>query len=97
MKGVVLRGGADYQYANKELGRTELEAIYSIITKDNVYIHIRNTGLIYNQNEYGDNNSTVKPEVYFRAASRFESPIDSKYAGLNNAFFTCKPCSKKIL
>lgn len=42
MKGIVLKGGADYQYANKANTRTEIEAIYTIRTDDSVLIHIRN-------------------------------------------------------
>lgn len=33
LKGIVLNGGADYQFANKENTRTEIEAIYSIKPK----------------------------------------------------------------
>ena len=45
-KGTVLSGGADYQYANKENTRTEIEAIYELKTDDGVIIHIRNKGLV---------------------------------------------------
>lgn len=94
MKGIVLPGGADYQYANKDLGRTELEAIYTIKTDDDVLIHVRNMGIIYNPKE--DKKSAVanSSEFYFMAAPKFEAPIDSKYAWLNNAIFICKPEGK---
>ncbi|HPR31978.1 MAG TPA: DUF3237 domain-containing protein, partial [Prolixibacteraceae bacterium] len=84
MKGVVLRGGADYQYVNSELGRTELEAIYSIKTDDDVLIHVRNIGIIYNPKEDKISSDANSRASYFRAAPKFEAPVDSKYAWLNN-------------
>lgn len=95
MKGIVLRGGADYQYVNTEMGRTELEAIYTIKTDDSIYIHVRNIGLIYNPKEDKTNNSPEKTGFYFRAAPKFEAPTDSKYAWLNNAIYICKPVPQK--
>ena len=86
MKGIVLPGGADYQYSNKGKGRTEIEAIYNIKADDGVLIHIRNAGLIYSPPK--QNNESF--EVYFRAAPKFEAPSDSKYDWLNNAIFICK-------
>ncbi|UKM66548.1 DUF3237 family protein [Flavobacteriaceae bacterium GSB9] len=88
MKGVVLNGGADYQYRNQNLNRTELNAIYTIKTDDGVLIHIRNTGLIHEPSEESSK------AFYFRAAPKFEAPIDSKYAWLNNAIYVCKPEGK---
>ena len=81
MKGEVLSGGADYQYNDREHGRTEVEAIYSIKTDDGVYIHIRNCGLI----------TMGQGGFYFRTAPKFEAPRDSKYAWLNDAIFVCMP------
>lgn len=86
MKGTILDGGADYQYSNKELGRTRLEAIYTIKTDDGIFIHVRNVGLIC-MGEKKDGQQT--PSFYFRAAPTFEAPIDSKYNWLNNAIFIC--------
>ncbi len=86
VKGTIINGGADYQLANQEGNRTELEAIYSIKTDDGVYIHVRNRGIIYSgKDEYG------KPSFYFKAAPQFEAPNDSKYAWLNNAIYVCEP------
>jgi hypothetical protein len=86
IKGTIINGGADYQLANKSLGRTELEAIYSIKTDDGIYIHIRNRGIIASgQAEEG------RPSFYFRCAPQFEAPSDSKYAWLNNSLFLCAP------
>lgn len=90
LKGVVLSGGADYQYVNSALGRTELEAIYTIKTEDNVLIHVRNIGLLYIPENLSGKSSIDFSKVYFRAAPHFEAPIDSKYSWLNNAIFICK-------
>ena len=86
IKGTIINGGADYQLANKALGRTELEAIYSIKTDDGVYIHVRNRGIIWSGKDAQGN-----PSFYFKAAPQFEAPADSKYAWLNNALFVCAP------
>ena len=86
LKGTIINGGADYQLANAEGNRTELEAIYSIRTDDGVYIHVRNRGIIY-----GGTDPEGKPTFYFKAAPQFEAPTDSKYAWLNNALFICAP------
>ncbi|MDO3695564.1 DUF3237 domain-containing protein [Wenyingzhuangia sp. chi5] len=94
MKGVVLSGGADYQYFNKELGRTELEAIYTIKTEDDVLIHVRNIGVIYNPKQDQVSSDAGLGEFYFRAAPKFEAPVDSRYNWLNNAIFICKPVPK---
>lgn len=91
MKGTVLNGGADYQYANKALDRTDLEAIYTIKTDDDVLIHVRNIGLIC---KAYDKNGDKSSDVYCRTTPKFEAPIDSKYAWLNNAIFICKPVGK---
>jgi hypothetical protein len=94
LKGVVLSGGADYQYADREKGRTEIEAIYTIKTDDNVLIHIRNVGLSYIPEDLRD--LMIKGEnfdldkIYFRAAPKFEAPNDSKYDWMNNAIFVCR-------
>ena len=85
IKGTILNGGADYQFANAA-GRTEVEAIYSIRTDDGVNIHIRNRGIIANSRDAQGN-----PSFYFRCAPQFEAPSDSKYAWLNNSLFLCAP------
>jgi hypothetical protein len=86
LRGTILNGGADYQLANADGSRTELEAIYSIQTDDGVYIHVRNRGIIYSGK---DENGT--PSFYFKAAPQFEAPKNSRYAWLNNALFVCQP------
>ena len=91
LKGTVMSGGADYQLANKEGNRTELEAIYSIKTDDGVHIHVRNRGIIYQgPDAYG------QPTFYFKAAPQFEAPADSRYAWLNNSLYVCAPAPKSI-
>ncbi len=88
IKGTILDGGADWQLSQGS--RTELEAIYSIMTDDSVYIHIRNRGLIYNgTDEHGQSVS------YFKAAPQFEAPKDSRYAWLNHALFLCAPDARQ--
>jgi len=77
IKGEVLSGGADYQMQNMDKGRTDLEAIYCIRTDDGVSIHVRNNGIIAGN--------------YFYCSPKFEAPLDSKYAWLNNAIYVCKP------
>ena len=86
LKGSVLNGGADYQLVNSEGSRTEVEAIYSILTDDGTYIHVRNRGLICTgKDENG------KPTSYFKTAPQFEAPADSPYSWLNNAIYVCQP------
>jgi hypothetical protein len=85
LKGTIINGGADYQLANAQ-GRTELEAIYCIKTDDDVYIHVRNRGIIAS-----DKDADGRPTFYFRCAPQFEAPADSKYGWLNNSLFLCAP------
>jgi hypothetical protein len=85
IKGTIINGGADYQLANAQ-GRTELEAIYCIKTDDDIYIHVRNRGIIA-----GGQDADGKPTFYFKTAPQFEAPADSKYGWLNNALFVCAP------
>lgn len=75
IKGEVLAGGADYQLQGKN--RTDLEAIYCIRTEDGVSIHVRNNGLIKGN--------------YFYCSPKFEAPLDSKYAWINDGIYVCKP------
>ena len=98
LKGVVLNGGADYQYGDEEKGRTEIEAIYTIRTDDNVFIHIRNAGLSYIPEELQELMKKGErldfDKIYFRTAPKFEAPNNSKYDWMNNAIFVCKRSSK---
>ena len=80
IKGDVLPGGADYQLTDPKTGRTELEAIYNIRTDDGVTIHVRNRGIISQDNG----------KTYFFTSPQFEAPSDSKYAWLSNSIFVCR-------
>lgn len=97
MKGTVLNGGADYQFANKENTRTEIEAIYTVKTDDGVLIHIRNVGLSIKSPENIEKLAKGEPmdlsKNYFRAAPKFDAPNDSKYNWLNDAIFVCRGIS----
>lgn len=84
IKGTILSGGADYQLVDNAKGRNEIEAIYSIKTDDDVYIHVRNCGLIVT-----GKNADGSPNFYFRTSPKFEAPNDSKYDWLNNSVFIC--------
>lgn len=99
LKGTVLNGGADYQFVNEEDTRTEVEAIYSILTDDGVTIHIRNKGVLFMNPEVmaqlEKGISIDWNKVYFRAAPTFEAPIDSAYDWMNNAIFICKGVPSK--
>lgn len=81
INGTVISGGADYQLADEKHNRTELEAIYCVRTDDGVSIHVRNRGILT------DNNG----KFYFRCTPVFEAPYDSPYAWLNDAIFVCVP------
>jgi hypothetical protein len=99
LKGVVLNGGADYQFANKDNTRTEIEAIYTVKTEDNVLIHIRNVGLSIKTLENAEKLKKGEPmdvsKNYFRAAPKFDAPNDSKYDWMNNSIFICKGVPSK--
>lgn len=86
IKGTIINGGADYQLISSDGTRTTLEAIYSIMTDDGVYIHVRNQGIVYSGKDASGNDS-----FYFKAAPKFEAPQDSKYFWLNNAIYVCAP------
>ncbi|WP_339650361.1 DUF3237 domain-containing protein [uncultured Maribacter sp.] len=94
LQGTVLAGGADYQFVNAEDTRTEIEAIYSIKTDDGIFIHIRNEGVVYKDPAVAEqlkNGETIDwNRIYFRAAPKFNAPIDSPYNWMNNAIFVCK-------
>ena len=86
LRGTIINGGADYQLVSADGKRTTLEAIYSIKTYDGVNIHVRNQGIVYFGKDASGNDT-----FYFKAAPRFEAPVDSKYAWLNNAIYVFAP------
>lgn len=75
LSGEVLSGGADYQLYRQ--GGSQVDAIYSIRTADSVNIFVHNMG--------------VADQSYFFTSPRFEAPLDSKYAWLNQRIFVCRP------
>lgn len=95
LKGSVLKGGADYQYISRNGERTELDAVYTIKTDDNVLIQVRNAGLLYIPKDSEVSSPLGSTDIYFRTAPKFEAPVNSKYDWLNNAIFICKPVGKK--
>ena len=86
LHGTILNGGADYQLISADGKHSTLEAIYSIKTDDGVIIHVRNQGIVYSGKDAKGNDI-----FYFKAAPRFEAPIDSNYDWLNHAIYVCSP------
>lgn len=81
IEGMILPGGADYQMIDTVSGRTELDAIYTIMTNDSCFINVRNRGININ-----DSNG-----YYFTTSPVFEAPKSSRYNWINNRIFVCKP------
>lgn len=84
IKGTVLAGGADYQLIQKDCNN--LEAIYNIRTEDGVNIHVRNYGII-GQDEGAP---------YFFTQPHFEAPADSRYGWLNTPLYVCRPANEQL-
>lgn len=83
INGKVIPGGADYQLVNPDQQRSELQAIYTIMTNDSVAIHVCNEGI----NRFSSDDS------YFMTTPKFECDINSPYNWLNNRIFVCRPVS----
>ncbi len=81
INGKVLPGGADYQLVNPSQQRSELQAIYTIMTNDSVAIHVCNEGI----------NRFAPDDSYFMTSPKFECDIHSPYNWLNNRIFICSP------
>lgn len=92
VKGTILKGGADWQVLRKD-GNTELEAHYQFTTDDGVLIYIKNVGVRLASPEVAQKlakgEAVPSDQYYFRAVPKFEAPINSKYAFLNDAIFVC--------
>lgn len=86
LRGTIVGGGADYQLVGSDGKRTTLEAVYSIKTDDGVHIHVRNQGIVCSGKD-----TSGRDTFYFKAAPKFEAPVDSRYDWLNNAIFVCSP------
>lgn len=83
VNGKVMPGGADYQILNPGQQRSELQAIYTIMTNDSVAIHVCNEGI----------NRFAPDDSYFMTSPKFECDINSPYNWLNNRIFICRPVS----
>jgi Protein of unknown function (DUF3237) len=85
----IVPGGADWQYVRAD-GVTELEARYSMRTRDGVEIAIINRGLRRASPEIMERLSRGEPvdsaQVYFRTAPTFEAPA-GPYEWLNRSLF----------
>ncbi len=81
INGKVLPGGADYQLVDPAQQRSELQAIYTIMTNDSVAIHVCNEGI----------NRFAPDDSYFMTSPKFECDINSPYNWLNNRIFICRP------
>lgn len=81
VNGTIIPGGADYQLVNPDQRRSELQAIYTIMTNDSVAIRVCNEGI-----------SRFAPDdSYFMTSPKFECDIHSPYDWLNNRIFICRP------
>ncbi|MDE7409583.1 MAG: DUF3237 family protein [Muribaculaceae bacterium] len=81
VNGRIIPGGADYQLVNPNQHRSELQAIYTIMTNDSVAIRVCNEGI-----------SRFAPDdSYFMTSPKFECDIHSPYDWLNNRIFVCRP------
>ncbi|MDE6741515.1 MAG: DUF3237 family protein, partial [Muribaculaceae bacterium] len=81
INGSIIPGGADYQLINPDQYRSELQAIYTIMTNDSVAIHVCNEGI----------NRFAPDDSYFMTSRKFECDINSPYDWLNNRIFICRP------
>lgn len=81
VNGIILPGGADYQVINPGQHRSELKAIYTILTNDSVAIHVCNEGI----------NRFSQDDSYFMTSPKFECDSGSGYDWLNNRIFICRP------
>ncbi len=81
VNGIVIPGGADYQLVNPDQHRSELKAIYTIMTNDSVVILVCNEGI----------NRFAPDDSYFMTSPKFECDINSPYNWLNNRIFICRP------
>ena len=81
VNGRVIPGGADYQLVNPDQHRSELQAIYTIMTTDSIAIRVCNEGI----------NRFARDDSYFMTSPKFECDINSQYDWLNNRIFVCRP------
>lgn len=91
MRGVILAGGADWQYQRPD-GVTVLEAKYLLRTDDDVLIQVSNYGLRHGPEDIMRRvaaGESVDPSAYyFRASPSFSAP-SGRYEWLNRSIFVC--------
>jgi len=91
MRGVILPGGADWQYQRAD-GVTVLEALYLLRTDDGVTIQVTNRGLRHGPDEVMRRlaaGEIVDPAAYyFRASPVFSAPAGT-YEELNRSLYLC--------
>ena len=91
LEGTIVPGGADWQYVRAD-GVLELEARYSILTRDGAEIAVTNRGMRRAAPEIMERMSrgeAVDPAlVYFRASPVFEAPA-GPHEWLNRSVFVC--------
>ncbi len=91
LKGVILPGGADWQYQRAD-GVTVLEARYLLRTDDDVLIQVSNHGLRHGPEAVMRRVAAGEPvdpgEYYFRASPAFSAP-SGRYEWLNRSIFLC--------
>jgi hypothetical protein len=92
LNGEIIKAGADWQLVRQD-GCTELDAHYQFITDEGVLIYILNVGVRVAAPEIAariaKGEQVDSSQYYFRAVPKFEAPIQSKYAFLNDAIFVC--------
>jgi hypothetical protein len=90
LSGSIAAGGGDWQIIISTR-RIEVEARYFIRTNDDVLIAVFNRGLRRAEPDIMSrlsNGEVVPPDqYYFRTIPRFEAPIDSPHAWLNDSLF----------
>lgn len=90
LNGVVLAGGADWQYVRPD-GVLEVAAKYTLKADDGTLIMVDNRGLRHASAavmaRLSKGEQVAGSEYYFRTSAQFEAPADSPYAWLNRAVF----------
>jgi len=90
LEGSIVPGGLDAQFVRPD-GVLELEATYTIQSRDGVRIMVKNRGLRRGPRAVIDRlarGERVDPSLYyFRTCAQFEAPVASAYAWLNASIF----------
>jgi Protein of unknown function (DUF3237) len=90
LSGSIVAGGGDWQVIVSSR-RIEVEARYFIRTDDDVLIAVFNSGLRRAEPDVmrrlADGEAVPADQYYFRTLPRFEAPVDSPHAWLNESLF----------